>query len=117
MPISAFDIEIIQQIQKLILADLQVHHSIGYLAEKAGMSESRLKQVFKQVAKTSLYACLKQRRMLYAAELLQQNKHSLLLVAKQTGFRHHSNFIRAFKKQTGSTPASYRKQYLNNNKK
>lgn len=94
----------------MIDADLQAHHSIGYLAQQAGMSESRLKKNFKLVVKTGLYAYLKSRRMMLAADILQQNDKTIKQVSKLTGFRYYSNFTRAFKKQFGTTPARFRKQ-------
>jgi len=108
MSLSAFDIEVVAEIKRIILADLQVHYSIGYLAEKAGMSESRLKECFKAVMNTSLYAYLKKQRMLLAETLLAQNDKNLQQVSKLTGFKHCSNFTRAFRKQYGITPGLYR---------
>ena len=106
---TAFDIEVVDEIKRIILADLQVHHSIGYLAEKAGMSESRLKECFKAVVNTSLYAYLKKQRLLLAETLLAQNDKTLQQVGKLTGFKHYSNFTRDFKKHFGITPGFYRK--------
>lgn len=110
MSLSAFDIEIIEEIKRIILTDLQVHYSIGYLASKAGMSESRLKESFKLVVKSSLYAYLKEKRMLHAATLLKESDRTLKQVSKLTGFRYYSNFTRAFKKHFDTTPAMYRKK-------
>jgi len=114
MSLTAFDIEIIEEIKSMIIADLQVHHSIGYLASKAGMSESRLKECFKQVVKTSIYAYLKERRMQLAATLLEQSDEDLQQVSKSIGFRYYSNFTRAFKKHYGVTPGIYRNSHKNN---
>lgn len=111
MSLSAFDIEIIEKIKSIILADLQVHHNIDYLAAKAGMSKSRLTECFKQVVKSSLYAYLKEQRMLLAATLLEQNDKTLQQVSKCTGFRYYSNFTRAFKKHFGTTPGIYMKKF------
>jgi AraC-like DNA-binding protein len=108
MTLSLFEVEIIKAVKNMIDADLQVHHAAGYLAQQAGMSESRLKKNFKLVVKTTLYAYLKQKRMELAAELLEQTGRSLEQISKQTGFRYYSNFTRAFKKRYGTTPALYR---------
>jgi AraC-like DNA-binding protein len=111
MLLSAFDIEIVMEIKTLIDADMRVHHSIGYLAEKAGMSEYRLKTAFKQQVKTTLYGYLRKKRMMLAASLLEAGGKTLKDISKLTGFRHYGNFTRAFKEQYGVTPGLYRSNY------
>lgn len=112
MLLTALDIEIIEEIKRIVLADLQVHYSIGCLSEKAGMSESRLKICFRQVVKTSLYAYLKDKRMLLAANLLEDANKTIMQISKAAGFKYYSNFTRAFKKHFKETPAIYRKQKI-----
>jgi AraC-like DNA-binding protein len=114
MPHTEFDKEIALGIKKIIDAELGVHYTIAYLAEKAAMSESRLKRLFKTVFKTTLYAYLSQQRMSFATDLLQQNQKTLRQITKLTGFKNYSNFIRAFKKHTGLPPSKYRKQKIQN---
>ena len=110
MPITEFDKEVALGIRNIINAELSVHYTVGYLAEKAAMSESRLKRLFKIVCKMTLYAYLSQQRMRYAVEQLQQNQKPVRQIAKLTGFKNYSNFIRAFKKHTGLPPSKYRRQ-------
>lgn len=109
MPITAFDIEIMEGIKDIIDKDISVHHPIGYLAEKAGMSESRLKLLYKVVFKTGLYSYLLQKRMVIAGNLLQEGGKTLSQISKQTGFKHPTNFNRSFKNYYGLTPGKYRK--------
>ena len=110
MPLTELDKEIALGIKNIIDAQPGIHYSIPYLAEKAAMSESRLKRLFKIVLNTTLYAYLSQQRMHYAMELLQQNQKTIRQITKLTGFKTCSNFTRAFKKHTGLPPAKYRKQ-------
>lgn len=112
MPLTEFDKEIAQEIKNIIDAQPGIRYNIPYLAEKAAMSESRLKRLFKTVYKNTLYAYLSQQRMHYAIGLLQQNQKTIRQITKLTGFKTSSNFTRAFKKHTGLPPAKYRKQKL-----
>jgi AraC-like DNA-binding protein len=113
MRTTAFDTETAEGIKELIDKDIRVHYTVAYLATKAAVSESRLKRLFKTVFKTTLYAYLLNRRMGYAAELLQQHNKRIKAIARLTGFKTGSNFTRAFKKHTGMPPAKYRKQKMN----
>jgi len=110
MPLNEFDKEIARGIKNIIDAQPGIHYTIPYLAEKAAMSESRLKRLFKIVFNTTLHAYLSQQRMQYAKELLKQNQKTIRQIARLTGFKTSSNFTRAFKKYTGLPPAKYRKQ-------
>jgi len=109
MPLIALDIEIAEEIKRLIDKDISVHYTTGFLADKTATSESRLKALFKKVFHTTLYAYLLQQRMQYAKELLHNDRKQIRDIAKLTGYKNYSNFIRAFKKHTGYTPVKYRK--------
>ena len=112
MPITAFDIEIMNGIKEMIDKDISVHYPIGYLAEKAAMSESRLKLLFKKIYKTGLYAYLLKQRMKRAGDLLQGGNKTLQETGKLTGFKYYTNFTRAFKRHFGITPGQYRRRAL-----
>lgn len=115
MNISAFDMEIVEGIKNIIDKDISTHYAIGYLAEKAGMSESKLNEVFKQVIKTTLYAYLKNKRLLLAVTLLEDGSKPLKQICKLSGFKNYSNFSRAFKKHYGTAPLIYRNTFLKKN--
>jgi AraC-like DNA-binding protein len=115
MPLTEFDKEVALGIKNIIDAQPGVHYTIPYLATKAAVSENRLKHLFKTFFKTTLYAYLLNRRMCYAKELLQENSKRIKAIAKLAGFKNCSNFIRAFKKHNGLTPAKYRKQKIPGN--
>ena len=115
MSISAFDMEIAEGIKKIIDSDIQIHYSTGYLAEKAGMSENKLNEIFKQVAATTLFAYLQKKRMMQAATLLQDTTMRLKQISKQCGYRNYSNFSRAFKTHVGVAPLTYRNAIFKKN--
>ena len=45
-----------------------------------------------------------------ACQLIDENKHSIELIAERVGYQDISNFNRAFKKWTGTTPAKFRQR-------
>ena len=51
-------------------------------------------------------------RIELAQELLKSSSHknfTVLAIAQESGFKSRSAFYEAFRKQTGTTPANYRK--------
>jgi AraC-like DNA-binding protein len=94
---------------------MQVHHTPAYLAAQAGMSESKLNKIFKQVTKTTLYAYLKNKRMILASALLEDPAKKLKQIARQSGYSNYSNFSRAFKTHVGVAPLVYRNTMLKKN--
>jgi len=117
MPLTEFDKEIAREIKRIIDAHPGMHYSTGYLAEKAAISETSLKRLFKTLFKTTLHAYIAQQRMQYATQLLQQNQKTIRQVSRLIGFKTSSNFTRAFKKYTGLPPAKYRNQKIKENGK
>jgi AraC-like DNA-binding protein len=59
---------------------------------------------------TTFYAIVDEARKLRALELMRSGDHSLVEIARATGFAHLASFHRAFRRWTGHTPAEYRIQ-------
>ena len=105
--INSADAERLLYIRNEIISDLSVPPVIRELAQIAAMSETKLKQLFKQTFGTTIYTYYQQARMEEAAFLLKQGKHSVGEVGYELGFSNLSHFSRLFEKHYGLSPKRY----------
>lgn len=108
MKLSAYDIECLEKARGIMDRDPRRHHTIEEIAHLVGMGSTRLKEGFKQYSGSGLYAYLLEKRMELALELLEGSNKPIKVIAKETGFRHTSNFTAAFRKRYGVTPGRWR---------
>jgi AraC-like DNA-binding protein len=94
-------------IRNEILKDLSTPPALKELAALASMSETKLKQLFKQTFGDTIYNYYQKARMEEAAFLLKQARHSVSEVGYELGFSNLSHFSRLFQKQYGITPKKY----------
>jgi AraC-like DNA-binding protein len=94
-------------IRNEIINDLSVPPVLRELAEIAAMSETKLKQLFKQTFGATIYNYYQQARMEEAAFLLKQGKHSVAEVGYEMGFSNLSHFSRLFEKHYGQNPKRF----------
>lgn len=81
--------------------------SINDIARHFGISESGLMHTFAAYTNHSIYNYILYRRITRAKELMHTDI-SLNDIAYKCGFNDYSNFLRAFKKQTGLSPRLYK---------
>lgn len=105
--INSADAERLLYIRNEIISDLSVPPVLTELAQIAAMSETKLKQLFKQTFGNTIYNYYQQARMEEAAFLLKQGKHSVAEVGYELGFSNLSHFSRLFEKHYGITPKRY----------
>lgn len=99
--------------EKQALADITAHiehhlHddlSIAKLACQAGLSESRLDQLFRQKYHLSCAEYVRNERMSAANRWLESGELSVREVSEKIGYSHVSNFSRAYRARFGETPA------------
>jgi len=115
MQLSDYDIECLHNAKSIIDADLSRHLTIATIAEKSGMGSTKLKQSFKYYFGLPLFKYLREERMKKAKQLLEETKVTIKNIAKQTGYKHYRNFIKAYTSCHGSTPGKIRKQQANKN--
>jgi AraC-like DNA-binding protein len=106
-PINSADAERLLQIHNQLLNDLSTPPVLRELAQQAAMSETKLKQLFKQTFGSSVYTYYQQVRMKEAAFLLKQGQHSVAEVGYELGFSNLSHFSRLFEKHYGLNPKRY----------
>lgn len=86
--------------------------SIPHLSRKLGLSESRLRTVFRGETGISLGAYLRQHRVHQALSRMHQPGLALYQVAEQCGYRSSAAFSRSFKQLVGLSPRQYRQKHL-----
>lgn len=106
-PIHRADAEHLDRVRAAVVADLSVPPQLPELANLAGMSVSKLTDLYKQVFGDSIYDYFQKVRMEEAAYLLGQPGHSVSEVGYQLGFSNLSHFSRLFEKHHGLKPKRF----------
>jgi len=81
------------------------------LAREQGISRRRLDELFVDAVGTPVAACITDRRLVRASQLLRDPAHrkvSVTSIAARVGFQDASHFSRAFKGRFGATPKAWR---------
>lgn len=84
--------------------------SVADMAERALLSPSRFHAVFQQEFGVAPGRYLLEMRVRHAAELLSSTDWTLAHIASLCGFADVHHFARTFKRLTGNTPGSHRRQ-------
>lgn len=79
------------------------------LSSVANMSTSYFSQLFKELNGFSAWDYIISKRVDQAQKLLISSNESIYSIALQSGFNNTTNFYKAFKKITGVSPSTYRK--------
>ncbi|TDX01550.1 helix-turn-helix domain-containing protein [Dinghuibacter silviterrae] len=106
-PVNKADIDKLAAIRTAILADLSQPPELSALAKMSGMSETKMKQLFKQTFGDTIYNYYQNERMQEAGFLLTQAGYSVSEAGYQLGFSNLSHFSRLFEKHFGATPKKY----------
>lgn len=82
--------------------------TLDALADFAGLSKYHLSREFKKFTGYSPYAYLTELRFDRAKSMLLHTPLPSYQIARLTGFRDESNFIKLFKQRTEMTPGEFR---------
>ncbi len=108
--INPSDLENLLRVRKSIEHNWKEKPSNTLLAEQAGMSLSKFKQLFKQVFGNSPYQYYLNFKMEKALELLQKKEYSVSDIGYIVGYSNLSQFSKIFKKKYNFLPSE-----VNNN--
>ncbi|MEH0152978.1 AraC family transcriptional regulator [Limibacter armeniacum] len=97
----------IYRVRDKIVSNLGIPPILGELANEIGMSESKLKRLFKQIFGSSIYNYYQKFRMQEAARLLKGQQMSVSEVGYQLGFSNLSHFTKVFEEHIGMKPKKY----------
>jgi AraC-like DNA-binding protein len=104
--IKASDMSKLMEIESLLVRDFgQPPPTIALLAEKSGMSVSKLKSAFKRVYGTGIYEYYQKNRMRKARAMLLTGQYNVKEVGTQLGYSNLSNFSLAFRKEFNILPS------------
>ena len=98
------------QVQTYLAAHLAAPLSMRELAQRFGMSESRLARGFRNAFGMPLFQYVTDMRLKKGHGLLQAGEASVTEVAFSVGYNHVANFSTAFKRAYGVSPHAVRRQ-------
>ena len=84
--------------------------SLQDIAEKYNYSITYISKLFKSVTGSSLVSYIIEKRIARARQLMYEDLE-IMEIAERVGYHNYSNFYKAFKKSTGSSPEEYRRQW------
>ena len=100
------------QLEQIMRANFAYNLKLNDYAHLCNMSLSSFKRTFKTVFNTSPGKWLCKKKVSMAERLLKTSDKTIGQIAFDTGFEDTSHFIKVFKQQFGSTPLSYRNEYI-----
>ena len=107
---TPYDAEQIYKAREILLANLgKPPHTIRALAKMVGLNEDKLKAGFKHFFGVAVFEAFQHARMEKARDLLLHTNEPIKAIASLTGYLRTTNFITAFRKYFGYTPASLRR--------
>lgn len=108
-PPNVNDVRIIYAIRNKMMADLSDNPNLSVLAKTTGMSESKIKRLFKQIFGNSIYNYYQSLRIEQAAFLIKEHNLSISEAGYLVGFTNLSHFARIFERHKGVKPKKYAK--------
>lgn len=94
-----------------LTSDLSRHISAREIAEELGVSETSLKNYFKEVYGSCISDYMKEKRMKYAADKLQNTSLSIFDIASSIGFSNQGRFAKVFHDYYRCKPLEYRRNH------
>ncbi len=94
----------------VVEADLSKQWTVELMAERVGVSTSRLHALFQESLGKAPHAWLTELRLEHVCRLLTHTDRPIAELAYRFGYADQSALTRAMRKATGLTPAAYRRQ-------
>ncbi len=105
--INANDREAIKKITNAMERDPSKEFTMDDLCRIGGINEHKLKSAFKYMYGKTTFSYLREVRMDYAAELLREDRLSVIQVANEVSYSNASHFAKAFKNRHKLLPKAY----------
>lgn len=103
--------ELAEQASSYMLERLDKKITINEISEKMHVSQTQLKNSFRNYYGESVYKYIRSRKMKLAADQLAEGQFSVMEIAGMFGYENCSKFAAAFRGEYGVSPSSYRKQH------
>ena len=101
------DVDRIENLREKIQRNPALEYDAQTVANELGMSISKLNRVFRTMYATSLHSYVQDKRLEYAAHLLQENDLPISEAAQLSGYTNMSHFSKSFVKKFGVLPKNY----------
>ena len=95
----------------ILTNDLSKHIAVREIAAELGVSETSLKNYFKEVYGSCISDYMKEKRMKYAADKLQNTSLSIFDIASSIGFSNQGRFAKVFHDYYKCRPLEYRRNH------
>ena len=106
---SQSDQQIAEETLAFCVEHMQEHYTIQFLAQRAGISPTKLKSIFRHTYDIPLFAYIRAEKMRFAAQKLAVSNKCVLDIAEACGYDNASKFSAAFRDVMGCSPKEYRK--------
>ena len=107
--------EIVEHTKNYIFQHLHDEIVIGNLGKQIGVNNSYLSKLFHKTEGITIQLFVRNEKIKLAENMLRYSEYSIRDIANYLSFCSQSHFGKAFKEQTGLTPAKYRKMYQRRN--
>ena len=99
----------LKRAKELMKEEFKTSPDLKRIATIAGVHPAHLARTFRKRYGCTIGEYLRQLRLEQAIKDLEQSDKSISQISQEAGFYDQSHFVRCFKKQTGMTPARYRR--------
>lgn len=103
--------ELVERTKNYIYQNLHSDIVIGEIGQKIGVNTSYLSDLFHKVEGTTIQQYIRKEKIRLAENMLRYSDYEVKEIANYLSFCSQSYFGNIFRKQTGMTPARYRKKY------
>ena len=102
--------ELAEQASTYMLEHMDKKITIYEISEMLHVSQTQLKNSFRNYYGESVYKYIRSRKMQLAATMLAEGQLSIMEIAGIYGYENCSKFAAAFRNEYGLSPSSYRNQ-------
>lgn len=106
---SDAQIRVVRTIKNSLSRNIASYVSLDALSLNYGINLTTLKNCFKDMYGKPLYTWYKEYKFYRAQELIKNTDYPISKIAYMVGYKSSSKFAKAFKKEMGVLPSSYRK--------
>lgn len=110
--VAAIALERAQRFKQILEANYKQQHQVKYYAKLLACTEKTLTRAALALTGLSAKALLIQRITLEAKRLLAHTSVSVKEIAYELGFDESGNFVKFFKKEVGTSPLNFRREYV-----
>lgn len=101
--------EVVDFIKRYVDTHIGEEVEVDAIAEAMGYNRSHISRVFSAATSKSIKAYINERKVAYAAALLEFSDFNVNTVAQMSGFSEPNHFTKFFSYHTGKTPSDFRR--------